>query len=1547
MALKLVVTTNVNGDVFELILKNARYGVGRRSDNDLRIKETYISGYHAELVRGEKEEFYVSDLGSSNGTFLNGRRVQGKELIKAGDFIKFGILKVAVQEHTETMPKIVALKDRPEFSRKDESNTSAISVERKTGTVATVGAGSDSGGTRAVATSSPTPKPAAAPPQAKDKAVGEPEKKLLAELKSKLEAGQKEVATLKSTLSEREKRLAEAESRIEHGVKIEKELKVRDADLAKSRSEVEAVRQELERVQSEVKESSLRLEESRSDVGKLSDELAALREALENSQSEALNASNSLAEAKEAVSEKEAEVRRLEAERDTLGQSLDAKEKDLSKSVGKLAEAATLATTIAALEGQLAESRSRLEEAEALSLRQEAGLREKDDILDARAESLARLEAQVSGLASAAESDQAALASELAETRVQAAKAATELKQALADKEEEQKRSLAAAREAEKEKTKAEKAFATLESKHAKQGEDFQALKTSLQEKEAELRSLSREASKGAASASQLETLKAELADATAALDANRSREAVLLEEKKQAESRLATLDTALAEAEERVRVYESEIDTGKGTAEALSTELAKVAAEFEAFRHRSESEAAEAGKLAEVANLNLEKERSDWQARLTELESRAASQQALVASETSQREELVRERDRLLVELGDLRAAGDGSAAELVTLREQYAALESQRDQWHQLENNQAGELQAAKAEANELRIELRKSKDGLEKNLRELEASLRSRIAELETALSSERVRATDTGAEKSRLEESLASLRAEMDALREESSQLRFRNEEASRNNGRLQAELNREATERAQVNEALDSSRVRVNGLVAEIEVLKNALEGKERESAEREQQFARSESEIVQKLKRELSEAVSARETAEEKSAKSLREKQVLGGSFERLKEQLDAVETELRATKEAGEEMLHSKGLLARRLEKAEASNSELAARIREEAQAALASRELIEKLETQIRENESEAVRREREQVAALQADLSRASRRTAEDERRRRDLETELSRTQDARKQAEERVLALEARLVEQEAETGSTRSLLSDTEKARVDLASRLATESALSATHARTVEGLRRELAETISRFTASETALISKHGEASDALLAELQSERLRREGLEDDLVNTREGLSEALRHAREGSARAQARLLAEGNAQLSSVEEELSAAISAREAVEESRSALEDELNEREEEIERLCEHIESLENRLNDEAETQKAALRLLDTTRAGFSETLRSGRERLSRHEEKLDEEARARREAEEALVRSREEIDRLNGEVEEGERRRQSEVRSWEDRYETLRVEKLTLASEDADLRKIRDEIVAGTARRRALEDEIEKFAAGVKEIQSKQGELQAQRESLVAEREQLKATLNAARLELGSLQKQCAESRDLEAKYAGTITAAERRIQSLRKLETEMEQAVERRRQLHQLSRSEVFSGQPDDTSVSSEFSQEEFYRKLIAKLDLIDDLAKRYDNKWLYPKVSEQLGILKRSFLELLEDHSVQPFNLEPGTVISITERRRIKLVPLQNGAPKQVNGSQSSLVVETVRPGYVYKNGAQDVIIRKAEVVVS
>ena len=62
--------------------------IGRDSDSDLFINHPEISRQHAEMVVVENVVL-VHDLGSTNGTFVNGRKVQAQAL-HHGDVVRVG-----------------------------------------------------------------------------------------------------------------------------------------------------------------------------------------------------------------------------------------------------------------------------------------------------------------------------------------------------------------------------------------------------------------------------------------------------------------------------------------------------------------------------------------------------------------------------------------------------------------------------------------------------------------------------------------------------------------------------------------------------------------------------------------------------------------------------------------------------------------------------------------------------------------------------------------------------------------------------------------------------------------------------------------------------------------------------------------------------------------------------------------------------------------------------------------------------------------------------------------------------------------------------------------------------------------------------------------------------------------------------------------------------------------------------------------------------------------------------------------------------------------
>jgi ABC transport system ATP-binding/permease protein len=63
--------------------------IGRRPDNDIVIVDPDVSEQHAELRRAPASRCSIIDVGSLNGTYVNGTRVSQQEL-NEGDIIAIG-----------------------------------------------------------------------------------------------------------------------------------------------------------------------------------------------------------------------------------------------------------------------------------------------------------------------------------------------------------------------------------------------------------------------------------------------------------------------------------------------------------------------------------------------------------------------------------------------------------------------------------------------------------------------------------------------------------------------------------------------------------------------------------------------------------------------------------------------------------------------------------------------------------------------------------------------------------------------------------------------------------------------------------------------------------------------------------------------------------------------------------------------------------------------------------------------------------------------------------------------------------------------------------------------------------------------------------------------------------------------------------------------------------------------------------------------------------------------------------------------------------------
>jgi len=90
MARLVLLSEGFNGRTYEL--KVDKTTVGRVSDNAFEIPEASVSSHHAEiLLRGN--DVLIRDLGSTNGTFINGEKIT-EVVLQPGQTLRFGTVEM-------------------------------------------------------------------------------------------------------------------------------------------------------------------------------------------------------------------------------------------------------------------------------------------------------------------------------------------------------------------------------------------------------------------------------------------------------------------------------------------------------------------------------------------------------------------------------------------------------------------------------------------------------------------------------------------------------------------------------------------------------------------------------------------------------------------------------------------------------------------------------------------------------------------------------------------------------------------------------------------------------------------------------------------------------------------------------------------------------------------------------------------------------------------------------------------------------------------------------------------------------------------------------------------------------------------------------------------------------------------------------------------------------------------------------------------------------------------------------------------------------------
>lgn len=94
MAKLIFIDEKFNGRTYELVVEKTV--VGRADKNTLVIRDESVSSSHCEILL-HGAEIIVVDLGSRNGTFVNGVRLDKQSGVKSGQTIRFGNVEARLE----------------------------------------------------------------------------------------------------------------------------------------------------------------------------------------------------------------------------------------------------------------------------------------------------------------------------------------------------------------------------------------------------------------------------------------------------------------------------------------------------------------------------------------------------------------------------------------------------------------------------------------------------------------------------------------------------------------------------------------------------------------------------------------------------------------------------------------------------------------------------------------------------------------------------------------------------------------------------------------------------------------------------------------------------------------------------------------------------------------------------------------------------------------------------------------------------------------------------------------------------------------------------------------------------------------------------------------------------------------------------------------------------------------------------------------------------------------------------------------------------------
>src|SRR6476620_1528901 len=88
-------------EIKHVYLQKDRTTLGRKPYNDIVLDNLVVSGEHCAFDLQGIADVYIEDLGSTNGTYINGQMIKSRQLLRNNDVISIGNFRVQYLSSSE------------------------------------------------------------------------------------------------------------------------------------------------------------------------------------------------------------------------------------------------------------------------------------------------------------------------------------------------------------------------------------------------------------------------------------------------------------------------------------------------------------------------------------------------------------------------------------------------------------------------------------------------------------------------------------------------------------------------------------------------------------------------------------------------------------------------------------------------------------------------------------------------------------------------------------------------------------------------------------------------------------------------------------------------------------------------------------------------------------------------------------------------------------------------------------------------------------------------------------------------------------------------------------------------------------------------------------------------------------------------------------------------------------------------------------------------------------------------------------------------------